>query len=102
LKETLGGGRRFAVRPRAAELAAAAAVLRAHGVRVEVEPAPAPGAILAWTPAGDDTRLRAAAARIPGGVTVTPAPPSLDAVFTAIVAAHRSRAHGSAGTEAAR
>jgi ABC-2 type transport system ATP-binding protein len=101
LKETLGGGRRFAVRPRAAEPAAAAAVLRAHGVRVELEPALPPGAVLAWTPAGDDARLRVAAARIPGGVTVTPAPPSLGTVFTAVVAAHRSGVQGAAGAEAA-
>jgi ABC-2 type transport system ATP-binding protein len=106
LKETLGGGRRFAVRPRKAELAAAAAVLRAHGVRVEMEPARAPGAVLAWTAVGDDAQLRAAAARIPDGVTLTPAPPSLGAVFTAIVAARRTRVHsvagGAAGAEAAR
>ena len=94
LKETLGGGRRFAVRPRAADLAAAAAILRAHGVRVETEPATPRDAVFAWATAGDDVRLRAAASRIPGGVTVTPAPPSLGAVFTEIVAARRARAHG--------
>lgn len=97
LKETLGGGRRVAVRPRAGDLAAAAAVLRAHGVRLEMEPVPPPGVVLAWTPAGDEARLRAAAACIPGGVTLTPAPPSLGAVFAEIVAAHRTRAHGVAG-----
>lgn len=101
LKESLGGGRRFSVRPRAAEGAAAAAVLRAHGVRVEMEgAAPLRGALLAWTPAGDDARLRAAAARIPGGVTLTPAPPSLSAVFTEIVAARRTRVHAPTGVEA--
>jgi len=95
LKETLGGGRRFAVRPRTADLAAAATVLRAHGLRVEMEPATLHDAVLAWITAGDEGRLRDAAARIPGGVTLTPAPPSLGAVFTEIVAARRAR--GSVG-----
>ncbi len=91
LKETLGGGRRFAVRPRTAEVAATVAVLRAHGVRVEMEAATHGDSIFAWAGAGDDVRLRTAAERVPGGVTVTPAPPSLGAVFTEIVAARRTR-----------
>jgi ABC-2 type transport system ATP-binding protein len=90
LKETLGGGRRFAVRPCAVDLASAATVLRAHGVRVEMEPGGSGGAVFAWSAASDDTRLHAAAARIPGGVTLRPAPPSLGAVFAEIVAARRT------------
>ena len=92
LKETLGGGRRFAVRPHAADLAAAAAVLRAQGLRVETEPASPRDTVFAWSTEGDGVRLRNAAARIPGGATLTPAPPSLGAVFTEIVAARRARA----------
>ena len=48
LKESLGGGQRFAVRPHTAELAAMAAVLRAHGVRVEMEAATRGDAVFAW------------------------------------------------------
>jgi len=94
LKETLSGGRRFAVRPHAADRAAVAAVLRAHGVRVEMAPATPGDAMLVWTTAGDEARLHAAVAGIRGGATLTPAPPSLGAVFTEIVAARRARARG--------
>ncbi len=91
LKTDLAGGRRFVVRPRTETPDAAAAVLRAQGLRVETGPPNDPASVLAWVEDGHDTRLRRAAERIAGGAAVLPAPPSLAAVFARVVAARRLR-----------